>query len=303
MRQINLEEGKIMKLLWTLTIAIFISILSLTLHIQPGALAAEKEGIIEINYPGHAEAKVEVNITGQLFSLAAKAVENEEDPSLSNFLAGLKALYVRVYETELLMGHPPKIIVKFYEEKLLHARWEVLARIRENGNMTGVYTLTQDDVITGLFVVVSDEQEDTVVVNLAGKIDLAKLSELDDIAGMDLKLPDLVGPEKREGYKWKHKSTGKKISPEIEAIIKGYREKALEYIADGRWDEAIAQLEQISEVDDYLISDYATLASIYLRKGDIGKCYYYLSRAYELEEDKETADILRSKSELVGEER
>jgi tetratricopeptide (TPR) repeat protein len=74
-------------------------------------------------------------------------------------------------------------------------------------------------------------------------------------------------------------------------------------MAAGRWNEAIAQLEKISEVSDYLISDYATLAFIYLRKGDIGKCYYYLSRAYELEEDKEIADILRGKSASVGEER
>ncbi|MBC8229392.1 hypothetical protein H8E77_07595 [bacterium] len=58
-------------------------------------------------------------------------------------------------------------------------------------------------------------------------------------------------------------------------------------------------MEQIPEVGDYLISDYATLASICLAKNDIGKFYHYLSCAYELEEDKETADILRSKSASI----
>jgi hypothetical protein len=62
-------------------------------------------------------------------------------------------------------------------------------------------------------------------------------------------------------------------------------------------------LEQISAVGDYLISDYATLASIYLAKNDLRKWYYYLSRAYDLEEDRETADILRSKAESLGAER
>ena len=74
-------------------------------------------------------------------------------------------------------------------------------------------------------------------------------------------------------------------------------------MTDGRWDEAIAQLEQIAEVGDYLISDYATLASIYLTKGDISKCYYYLSRAYGLEKDKESAAVLRSKAESLKEKR
>jgi len=306
-----------MKLVWTLTITIFISTLSLALQIQPVALAEEKlseeEGVVEIDYPGAAEAKVEVNITGKLFSVAAKAVKSEEEPDLSNFLAGLKALYVRVYGAESLGGKQPKDIAKFYEQKLLKAKWEVLARIRENGNMTGIYTLTQNDVVKGLFAVVSEEQE-TVVVNLAGKIDLSKLSELNSIAGMDLKLPDLgtKGKTKQEtphylgSYDLKLPdlgTKGKKISPEAEAQIKEYRGKALEYMADGKLDEAITQLEQISEVGDCLISDYATLASIYLMKGDISKCYYFLSRAYELEKNKEIADTLRSKAKSVGEKR
>lgn len=193
-----------MKLAWALTITIFISILGLALQIQPGALAKEEmteEGIVEIDYPDASEVKVEINITGNLFALAAKAVKDEEDPSLSNFLADLKSLYVRVYETELLMGHTPKAIVKFYEKQLLKEKWEVLARIKENGNMTGVYTLTKDDVIKGLFVVISNQQEDTVVVNLAGKVDLSKLSELNDLAGMELNLPDLGKQVKKKSHR------------------------------------------------------------------------------------------------------
>jgi tetratricopeptide (TPR) repeat protein len=287
-----------MKLVWTLTITIFISIFGLTLQLKT-ALAEEEmsevEGVVEIDLPGAAEAKVEVNITGKLFSVAAKAVENEKEPGLSNFLAGLKALHVRVYETKSLVEQPDivafcKDMVKYYEQKLLKANWEVVARIKENGNMTGIYTLTQNDVVRGLFAVVSNEQE-IVIVNLAGKIDLSKLSELNSIAGMDLKLPNL-------GTKGK-----KKVSPEAEAQIKEYRDKALEYMADGKLDEAIAQLEEIPKVDAYLISDYATLASIYLMKGDISKCYYFLSRAYELEKNKEIADTLRSKAASVGEKR
>lgn len=282
-----------MKLVWALTITIFISILGLVLQFQPVALAEEKlpeeEGVVEIDYPDAAEAKVEVNITGKLFSVAAKVVKDEEEPDLSNFLAGLKALYVRVYEPENLGGKRPKDIVKFYEQKLLKAKWEVLARIKENGKMTGVYTLTQNDVVKGLFAVVSEEQE-LVVVNLDGKIDLSQLSKLDNIAGMNLNLPDLG-------------TNGKKKSPEAEAQIRKYRDNALEYMADGKLDEAIAQLEQISEVGDYLISDYATLASIYRAKNDIGKCYYYLSCAYELEKDKETAATLRNKAASFGEKR
>ena len=280
-----------MKLVWALTITIFISIFGFTLQLKP-ALAeeemSEEEGVVEVDFPGAPEAKVEVNITGKLFSVVAKAVKDEEEPDLSNFLSGLKALHIRVYEPQ--PKDVAKDVVKFYEQKLLKAKWEVLARIKENGNTTGIYTLTQNDVVKGLLAVVSEEKE-LVVVNLAGKIDLSQLSKLNNIAGMNLNLPDL-------GTKGK-----KRVSPESEAQIKGYRAKALEYMADGRWDDAIAQLEKISEVGDYLISDYAALASIYLAKGYMGKCYYYLSSAYELEKAKEAAATLRSKAESRGEER
>jgi len=74
-------------------------------------------------------------------------------------------------------------------------------------------------------------------------------------------------------------------------------------MVEEKWDEAIAELEKISAVGDYLISDYAALASIFLAKNEMGKFYHFLSQAYKLERDKETANALNSEAESISEER
>lgn len=165
----------------------------------PGIAFAQQlpkiEGLIDVDYPPASEAKVEVNLTGALFGLAAKVLKKDE-PEVADFVAELKALRVRVYENETLGAKTLKEVMEFYDQQLRKKKWEVLIKVREKDERTttGVYTLTKQDIVSGLVVVVVDPKE-TTVVNLAGKIDLAKLGELDKLTGVELNLPDEVTGE------------------------------------------------------------------------------------------------------------
>jgi len=149
------------------------------------------EGLIDIDYPEAGEAKVEVNLAGPLFSLAAKAV-GDEDPEASEFLASLKAVRVRIYEQAALGGKSFDEVVGFYKKQMQKPKWEVLARVKEKESTVGVYSLTKGkgDIISGLVVIVGNPKE-CVIVNLAGEIDVTKLARINETASKMLGLPKI----------------------------------------------------------------------------------------------------------------
>lgn len=147
------------------------------------------EGMIEIDYPQVGEAKVEVNLVGGLFSLAAKIMKKEE-PEASEFLASLEAIKVRIYDKVALGEKTINEVLKFYEEQLQKGKWEILARVREKDSKVAVHLLTDGDIVSGLVVLVG-KPEEIIVVNLAGNIDVTKLSQIDKVAGVKLGLSEL----------------------------------------------------------------------------------------------------------------
>lgn len=151
-------------------------------------------GLIEIDHPQAGEAKVEVNLVRGLFSIAAKIIEKEE-PEASELLAKLEAMKVRIYDKAALGGRSSDEVLKFYEDQLKEDKWEVLARVKEKDSKVGVYVLADGDIVSGLVVLVG-EPEQLIVVNLAGEIDITKLSQIDKITGVDLGLPELDSGKK-----------------------------------------------------------------------------------------------------------
>jgi len=156
---------------------------------QPSSVAAEIEGLIDIDYPHAGEAKVEVNLLGGVFSLAAKIIQKEE-PEASKFLAKLEAVKVRVYDEAALGRRNFDEALKFYKDQLKKEKWDVLAHVKEKDSKVGVYSLTRGDIISGL-VVLAQGPEELVVVNLAGEVDVTKLSQIDKVTSVNLDLSEL----------------------------------------------------------------------------------------------------------------
>jgi len=150
------------------------------------------EGLIDIDYPEAGEAKVEVNLAGPLFSLAAKAV-GDEDPEAAEFLASLKAVKVRIYEQAALGGKSFDEVLGFYKKQMQKPKWEVLARVKDKASTVGVYSLTKGerDIISGLVVIVGNPKE-CVIVNLAGEIDITKLGKINEAATKMFGLPGII---------------------------------------------------------------------------------------------------------------
>ena len=180
-----------MKTKWHVNLLILVAYVSLV-SISTAEEELKLEGLINIDYPEAGEAKVEVNLAGPLFSLAAKAV-GEDDPETAEFLASLKAVRVRIYEQAALGGKSFDEILGFYKKQMEKPKWEVLARVKDKASTVGVYSLTkgEGEIISGLVVIVGNPKE-CVIVNLAGEIDITKLGKINEAATKMLGLPEII---------------------------------------------------------------------------------------------------------------
>jgi len=168
---------------------VFISLgLALRLLLLPG------EGMIKLDCPYAEETKFSVNLGGFPFFLAAKVV-GDKDPEVSELLGSIKAAKVRIYNRTTLGEKKFQEVLNFYKEQLQKSEWEVLVSVKDKGSTIGVYSLTEGDFTSGLVVLVG-EPEELVAVNLAGKIDITKLSQVGKITGVDL--PQLNPGRKEE---------------------------------------------------------------------------------------------------------
>lgn len=180
-----------MKTTWYMNCTFLMAFISIA-SILPSFSTAEEEsrieGLIDIDYPHAGEAKMEVNLLGGVFSLAARIMQKEE-PEFSEFLAKLEAVRVRIYDKAALGERNPGEVLEFYKDQLKEKKWEVLARVRDRDSKVGVYLLTDGDIVSGLVVLVQ-EPEELVVVNVAGEVDVTKISQIDKVTGVKLDLSE-----------------------------------------------------------------------------------------------------------------
>lgn len=168
-----------MKTLWRMNWLVLVVLFSLGFVLPSFSTETRElkiEGMIDIDYPQASEAKVEVNLEGNLLNLAAKAVV-EKNPEASSFLSGLQTIRVRIYSNVALGKDDASQSLKFYQDQLQEPKWSVIARVKDKESTVGVYSLIKGDYIAGLVVLVGNPKE-LIVVNLAGKIDPAKLAKL-----------------------------------------------------------------------------------------------------------------------------
>jgi len=124
---------------------------------------------------------VEVNVDGELLELARRVVSKTNDPDarkVADAIAGLKAVYVRVYEFDKENEYNIADVDEI-RAQLNAPGWKRLANVRSkrNNEKVDVYTMFTENVMSGVAVVVSDPKS-VVLVNVIGPIDIETLVEL-----------------------------------------------------------------------------------------------------------------------------
>lgn len=142
---------------------------------------------------------VEVNLGKSLLRALARSGDegntHTEENSIFRQLDSIQAYIVELEKDPARTARAEKM-VKDIETRLLGAGWESLARVREKDERVVVLVRNNDETIDGLTVLVFDRGESEVVfVNIAGKIDLAKLGEVS--AKLDIPGLDAVGGDKK----------------------------------------------------------------------------------------------------------
>ena len=124
---------------------------------------------------------VEVNVDGKLLDLAKRVTAKVDDPDaekIAHAIAGLKAVYVRVYNFEKDNEYNPADIDEI-RSQLNSPGWEKLANVRSkrNNQRVDVYTMFTGNIMSGVAVIVSDARS-IAIVNVIGPIDIEALVEL-----------------------------------------------------------------------------------------------------------------------------
>jgi hypothetical protein len=124
---------------------------------------------------------VEVNIEGKMLDLAKRVLVKVNDPNakkVGQAIAGLQAIYVRVYNFEK-EGEYDMNDVDAIRAELSAPGWERLANVRSkrNNQKLDVYTMFTGKDMSGVAVVLS-ESRSVAVINVIGPIDIDLLTEL-----------------------------------------------------------------------------------------------------------------------------
>jgi len=131
----------------------------------------------KMDISGGKEPKVEVNLKGSLLGLAAR-IASDEEPELSSTLMSLEGIRVEVYDAE--DRSPDTYSQKLAETaKSLETKgWETIVRVNDKGDQ--VYIAVKADnadgsKIVGLVVLAAEEDDEIVLVNIVGNIDMNEI--------------------------------------------------------------------------------------------------------------------------------
>ncbi|MCE2394799.1 DUF4252 domain-containing protein [Candidatus Poribacteria bacterium] len=143
-------------------------------------------GHIAFDFPKTSEPNIEINLSGKLIRLVAKAAKNDQEAA--KLLEMLEGVYVRGYRSgDTDFGE----VSRYYKNKLKEEGWEVIAKVKEDDETFEVHTLFDQDIINGLFIMIA-ETEQTIFVNVFGRINPEQIGELldsldvDDLGNLDI---------------------------------------------------------------------------------------------------------------------
>lgn len=166
------------------------SVVLISLTVLCGIIVNAQEARLKIDHLDklneRAAETVEVTLDERLLQLAAKFLNsnNPEEARVKELVAGLKGVYVRVFEFDK-PGEYAASDVETVRSQLLSPGWSKIVGVRSKraGNNVDVHIKYQDNSILGLAIIAAEPKELTVV-NIVGPIDLEKLSQLEGQFGI-----------------------------------------------------------------------------------------------------------------------
>jgi Domain of unknown function (DUF4252) len=166
------------------------SVVLISLSVLCGIIANAQEARLKIDHLDKLSEKasetVEVTLDERLLQLAAKFLNsnNPEEARVKELVAGLKGVYVRVFEFDK-PGEYATSDVDTVRSQLLSPGWSKIVGVRSkrDGNNVDVHIKYQGNNILGLAIIAAEPKELTVV-NIVGPIDLEKLSQLEGQFGI-----------------------------------------------------------------------------------------------------------------------
>jgi hypothetical protein len=166
------------------------SVVLISLSVLCGIIANAQQARLKIDHLDKLSEKasetVEVALDERLLQLAAKFLNsnNPEEARVKELVAGLKGVYVRVFEFDK-PGEYAMSDVDAVRSQLLSPGWSKIVGVRSKraGNNVDVHIKNQGDTILGLAIIAAEPKELTIV-NIVGPIDLEKLSQLEGQFGI-----------------------------------------------------------------------------------------------------------------------
>ena len=158
---------------------LFLALYLMLMHVKVVAAQNETDkvegkGLISFEFPWSIEAKVEVNLTAKLITLASKSLSNPTE--VTELVQMLDGIYVRTYDRKTI---DQKELVNYFQQKLKEDKWEVLFKINEDNETVEIHLLFDEDTVYGIFVIVIPEaSEEVTFVNIVGKIAPERVEDL-----------------------------------------------------------------------------------------------------------------------------
>lgn len=129
---------------------------------------------------------VDVSLDSQMLQVASKFLNSNkpDEAAIKQLIAGLKGVYVRVFQFERAGEYGPNDIDPL-RAQLRGPGWARIVGIRSkrDGENVEVFTWLEGGNISGLAIVAAEPTE-LVVVNIIGPIDIEKLSQLEGKFGI-----------------------------------------------------------------------------------------------------------------------
>lgn len=142
---------------------------------------------------------VDVNLDEKLLQLASRFINsnNPQEASIKELIAGLKGVYVRVFEFDKPGDYAPADL-EAIRSQLRAPGWTKIVGVisRREGQNVDVHLNMQGNNVVGLAIIASEPRELTLV-NIVGPIDLEKLSRLQGQFGIPKLDLEQGGKEKK----------------------------------------------------------------------------------------------------------
>ncbi|MEZ5365283.1 MAG: DUF4252 domain-containing protein [Bryobacterales bacterium] len=145
---------------------------------------------VDVDQPGlekKADEVVEVNLEGKSLEQGSRllAIRQGMSGSVKSLLTGLKGIYRRTYRFATGSDGYEEADISSIHERVMGEGWEQVIGVQDKNKReaVSVYSYTEGENVSGVFVVSSDPSEVTLV-NIVGDVDLQTLVEAGESFGV-----------------------------------------------------------------------------------------------------------------------